>query len=119
MGDEPPGADPQEVVHRLVGIVAALQFLLQDGEGVLPEARVDAGVLLQPVVMDGAHICLLRPEVVYSVGPEELDALLAGPLVVFLLLPQGEQLVDDLEQLLMIPVDGRHANIKILLPNKL
>ena len=41
----------------------------------------------------------------YGVGAEVFDSLLAGPLAVFVLLLKGEELVDNLEQPLVLLID--------------
>ena len=112
VADEPPGADPQEVLHRVRGVPGLLQLLLQGREGVGPEALVDAPVLLQTLVPDGLHVGLLIGEVLHGVALEKLDALLTGPLAVLLLLLEGEEAVDDLKEPLVLLVDGIDPNVE-------
>ena len=76
-------------------------------------------VLLQPLVADGLHVELLVREVLEGVAPEELDALLTGPLAVLLLLPEGEELVDDAEQPPVLLVDALHTHVVLIPPLKL
>ena len=119
VADQPPGADAQEMLHRLGGVIGPQQLLLQGGEGVLPEALMYAAVALQPLVADGRHVVLLILKVLDRVALEVFDPLLADPLVVLFLRFEVEQLVDDLEQPSVLPVDGVHPNAEILPPHEL
>jgi len=117
VADEPARAHAQKMIHRVGGVVRLLQLPLQHRQGVFPEFLVDVPVGLQPLVADGLHVRLFVLKMLHGVAFEVLHALLAGPLA--LLLAIGKQPVDDLEQPLVLLVDGLHTDVKAVLPYQL
>ena len=116
--DQPPGTDPQEVLHGIRRIICPLQLLFQRRKRVFLKASVNALMPLQSLVANGSHVRFFISEVLNRVPPEILDALLARPLTVLLLRPEVEELVDDLEQPLVLMVDTLHADFELVLPYK-
>lgn len=105
------------MVHRIRVVIRLLQLLLQHGQRILPEFLVDMPVRLQPFVADRRHIGLLVLKVLHGVAFEVFHALLARPAA--FLLSILKKPVDDFEKLLVLLVDGFHADIEAVLPNQL
>ena len=69
--------------------------------------------------MDGGHILFFVFEMLQCMLLEKLDALLTQPLIVFLLFPESEKLINTPEKLLMILINRIHPDIILFLPLKI